>query len=282
MSIPSQRLNDGHDIPAVGFGTAGLLEDDGYRAVRSAIDVGYRMIDTAMRYENEEPVGRAIRDAVAAGDVTRDEITLISKLPGRDHGYDQTLASIDGSLQRLGLDRIDMYLIHWPLPRLNEYVNSFKAMLNAREAGKIRSVGVCNFTPKNLRRLIDETGVTPAVNQIQVTPDLPRADWRELHRELGIITEAWSPLGGLHGLGEDTRELFTEIAQAHDVSFGQAMLRWHTQQDTVPIVKSGSAERQRENLDVFGFDLTERDFERAKHLAKPVHPEWDPETHEEF
>ncbi|WP_293695408.1 aldo/keto reductase [uncultured Agrococcus sp.] len=282
MSIPNYRLNDGHEIPGIGFGTAGLLEDDGYRAVRSAIEVGYRMIDTAMRYGNEEPVGRAIRDAVAAGDVTRDEITLISKLPGRDHGYDAARASIEGSLQRLGLERIDMYLIHWPLPRLNEYVNSFKAMLDARAEGQIGSVGVCNFTPEYLRCLIDETGVTPAVNQIQVTPDLPRSDWREVHAELGIVTEAWSPLGGLHGIGDDTKEVFTGIAEEHGVGFGQAMLRWHTQQGTVPVVKSGNPDRQRENLDVFGFDLTDADFERAAALAKPVHPDWDPETHEEF
>lgn len=278
----SYTLNDGFEIPAVGFGTAELLGDTAYEAVRSAIRNGYRLIDTAMRYDNEEPVGRAIRDAVAAGDVRRDEITLQSKLPGRDHGYDEARASIEGSLERLGLEQIDVYVIHWPLPRVNKYVESFKAMIDARSEGQLRSVGTSNFLPEHLTRVIDETGVTPVLNQIQVSPDLPRPEWRAEHERMGVLTQAWSPIGGLHGLGDDTREVFGRIAEAHGVTFGQAMLRWHTQQGILPIPRSSNEQRQRENLDIFGFDLTPEDFTAVEALAKPVHPDWDPATHEEF
>lgn len=282
MTVPALRLNDGFEVPGVGFGTAELLGDDAYDAVTSAIGMGYRLIDTAMRYENEEPVGRAIRDAVAAGVVTRDEITLQSKLPGRDHGYDEARRSIEGSLERLGLEQIDIYVIHWPLPRIDKYVESFQAMIAAREDGQLRSVGTSNFLPEHLERVVGETGVTPVLNQIQVSPDLPRGEWRAEHDRMGVLTQAWSPIGGLHGLGDDTREVFGAIAQAHGVSFGQAMLRWHTQQGILPIPRSSNPDRQRQNLDVFGFDLTDEDFARAAELAKPVHPDWDPATHEEF
>ncbi|MGO1514963.1 MAG: aldo/keto reductase [Agrococcus casei] len=282
MSIPVYRLNDDFEIPAVGFGTAELLGDDAYNAVTSAIAMGYRLFDTAMRYDNEEPVGRAIRDAVQSGAVRRDEITLQTKLPGRDHGYDETRRSIEGSLERLGLEQIDLYVIHWPLPRIDKYVESFRAMIDARADGQLRSVGTSNFMPEHLQRVIDETGVTPALNQIQVSPDLPRDEWRAEHERMGVLTQAWSPIGGLHGLGDDTRQVFGVIAEEHGVSFGQAMLRWHTQQGILPIPRSSSPERQKQNLDVFGFDLTEQDFASVATLAKPVHPEWDPATHEEF
>ena len=282
MTVPALQLNDGFEVPGVGFGTAELLGDDAYDAVTSAIGMGYRLIDTAMRYGNEEPVGQAIRDAVSSGVVARDEITLQSKLPGRDHGYDETRRSIEGSLERLGLDRIDIYVIHWPLPRINKYVDSFKAMIDARSEGQLRSVGTSNFMPEHLERVIAETGVTPVLNQIQVSPDLPRDGWRAEHDRMGVLTQAWSPIGGLHGLGDDTREVFGAIAERHGVSFGQAMLRWHTQQGILPIPRSSNPERQKQNLDIFGFDLSDEDFAQAAGLAKPVHPDWDPATHEEF
>lgn len=280
--IPDIQLNDGTAIPAIGFGTARSTGGDATEMVRSAIDNGYRLIDSALKYDNEADVGAAVSAAIGAGGVTRDELVITSKLPGRDQGYDEARRSIEGSLERLGVEQIDLYLIHWPLPRLSLYVDSWRALIAARDDGQLRSIGVSNFTPEHLDRIIDETGVVPVVNQVQLSPELPRDDWRGVHDGLNIVTEAWSPIGGPSGLGDDARALFAELGEAHGVSPTQAILRWHTQLGTLPLPKSSNPGRQRENLDAFGFDFSDDELARIATLAKPVDPEWDPNVHEEF
>lgn len=274
-TVPSYRLNDGHPLPAVGFGTYPLTGDAAAEAIGTALQAGYRLIDTAANYRNEEAVGRGLADSA----VPRADLAVASKLPGRDHGYEETLDSFDRSRRRLGLDYLDQYLIHWPLPRQDKFVSSFQAMLHLREQGLIRSVGVSNFTEEHLRRLERETGTLPAVNQIELHPLFPQRRMRAVHQELGIVTECWSPLG-------KGRELLTNpeivaIAQAHGVSAAQVVLRWHVQLGVVPIPKSGDPDRQRANLDVFGFALTEREMENVSGLERGRLFQ-DPEVHEEF
>lgn len=283
MTTPRIPLNDGTEIPAIGFGTARVTDGDATDMVASAIHAGYRLIDSALRYDNEQAVAAAVGDAIERGVVAREELVLTSKLPGRDHGYDEARRSIEGSLERLRVDRIDLYLIHWPLPRLDAFVASWRALIAARDDGQLGTIGVSNFTPAHLRRIIDATGVVPAVNQIQVSPELPRDEWRAVHDELGIVTEAWSPLGGPGGLAsDDSTRVFGEIARAHEVTPAQAILRWHTRQHVVPLPKSAHPGRQRENLDAFSFDLTPAELDRIRALAGPEDPEWHPDTHEEF
>ncbi|MFD8236780.1 aldo/keto reductase [Streptomyces sp. NPDC059696] len=274
-SIPTHTLNDGTTLPALGLGTWPLGDDEAQQAVLSALEAGYRLIDTAANYRNERGVGRA----VASGVVPREEVVVTTKLPGRHHGYEETLASFEESRARLGLEYVDLYLIHWPLPRVDRYVGSWKAMIKLREDGLVRSIGVSNFTAGHIERLEEETGVLPSVNQIELHPLLPQDDLRAFHAGKGIVTESWSPLGRGTPLLEDPA--LTRIARAHGVSPGQVVLRWHTQLGAVPIPKSANPERQRANLDVFGFELSEDEMravaDRAQHRVGG-----DPEVHEEF
>ena len=186
-----RELNDGTTIPPIGFGTAGLRGDDAVAAVTSALENGYRLIDTAVNYGNEAEVGEAIRRS----GVPREEIVVTSKIPGRHHGYDDAIASTRESLERLGLDRIDLHLIHWPNPNREKYAEAWRALVRLREDGLVRSIGVSNFTGEHLRRIIDDSGVTPVLNQIELHPYFPQPEMRGVDDELGIVTEAWSPLG---------------------------------------------------------------------------------------
>ncbi|WP_405623173.1 aldo/keto reductase [Streptomyces sp. NBC_00076] len=275
ISIPTHTLNDGTTIPALGLGTWPMDDTQAEQAVRGALETGYRLVDTATNYRNETGVGRGL----AGGAVPREEIVVTTKLPGRHHGYEETLASFEESRARLGVDQVDLYLIHWPLPRVDKYVDSWKAMVGLREEGLVRSIGVSNFTAEHIERLEKETGVLPAVNQIELHPFFPQEELRAFHADKGVLTESWSPLGRGTELLEDPAVV--SVAEAHGVTPGQVVLRWHVQLGALPIPKSSDPERQRQNLDVFGFELS---ADQMDAIADRPHRRvgGDPETHEEF
>ncbi|ALO91757.1 Oxidoreductase [Streptomyces hygroscopicus subsp. limoneus] len=273
--VPLYTLDDGTTIPAIGLGTWPLDDAQAERAVRTALEAGYRLVDTAANYRNETGVGRG----VAGSGVPREEVVVTTKLPGRHHGYQETLASFEASRRRLGLEYVDLYLIHWPNPRVGKYVDAWKAMIRLREDGLVRSIGVSNFTPEHLTRLEEETGVLPSVNQIELHPLFPQEELRAFHAEKGIVTESWSPLGRGSALLDDP--VVAEVARAHGVTPAQVLLRWHVQLGALPVPKSADPARQRANLDVFGFELDE-DQMAAVARRSPRRLGGDPEAHEEF
>ncbi|MEU9395235.1 aldo/keto reductase [Streptomyces sp. NPDC048324] len=275
VSIPTHTLNDGTRLPAVGLGTWPMSDAEAEHAVAEALGLGYRLVDTATNYRNESGVGLGI----ARGGVPREEIVVTTKLPGRDHGYEETLASFEASRRRLGLEYVDLYLIHWPLPRVDRYVDAWRAMIKLREDGLVRSIGVSNFTPGHIERLEKETGVLPSVNQIELHPLFPQEELRAFHTARGILTESWSPLGRGSDLLDDPA--IVSIAEDLGVSPGQVVLRWHVQLGAVPVPKSSDPGRQRANLDVFGFEL---DAGQMRAVADRAHRRLggDPEVHEEF
>ena len=274
-ATPAHTLNDGRTIPAAGLGTWPLDDDAAEEAVAGALGLGYRLVDTALNYGNETGTGRGI----ARSGVPREDVFVTTKVPGRHHGYDKTLASFEESRRNLGLDYVDLYLIHWPLPRVGLYVDTWRALIRLREDGLVRSIGVSNFTAEHLTRLEEETGVLPAVNQIEMHPRLPQEELRAVHAAKGILTESWSPLGRGRDLLDDPD--LAAVARAHGVTPGQAVLRWHTQLGAVPIPKSADPGRQRENLDLFGFELTPQELARVSAGPRERFG-GDPEVHEEF
>lgn len=255
MTAPLLDLNDGHRMPALGFGTYSITGPDAPALIGSAIDAGYRLLDTATRYDNEAEVGAAVR----ASDVPRGELFVTSKLPGADHGYDAARRSYEGSLKRLGLDRLDLFLIHWPQPPIDQYVDTWRAFIQLRAEGAVSSIGVSNFLPEHLDRLVRETGVAPAVNQVELHPFMPQREQREADAELRTITQSWTPLGRGSELLE--RPELIEIAEKHGRTPAQVVLRWHLDLGTAPIPKSATPERFRSNLDVFDFTLDPDDLE---------------------
>ncbi|TQL44924.1 diketogulonate reductase-like aldo/keto reductase [Homoserinimonas aerilata] len=266
-------LSDGSSIPAIGFGTNQMDTD----AIASAIDVGFRMLDTAWVYGNESAVG----DAIRGSGVPRDEFTVITKLPGRAHGVDEARASLTESLASLGLDHVDLYLIHWPMPRVDRYVDAWKGLIALREEGLVRSIGVSNFNPDHVLRLIEETGVAPVVDQVELHPHFIQAEQRAFAAGRGIPTMSWSPLGRRADLMADAT--IATIAERHGVSPAQVVVRWHIELGSVPIPRSTSAARQAENFDVFGFSLDADEVAAISRLDSGVRL-WggDPETKEEF
>jgi diketogulonate reductase-like aldo/keto reductase len=258
-------------MPALGFGTYSITGPDAPALVGSAIDAGYRLLDTATRYENEEEVGEAVRGS----SVPRDDLFVTSKLPGADHGYDEALRSVEGSLKRLGLDRLDLFLIHWPQPPIDKYVQTWKAFIRMRQEGTVSSIGVSNFLPEHLDRLLEETGVAPAVNQVELHPYFQQAGLRHEHSDLGIVTEAWSPLAQGRVLDDAT---ITQIAQDTGKTPGQVVIRWHLQLGNVVIPKSVTPERIEANADVFDFHLTEAQMDAVNAMDAGVRTGPDPDT----
>ena len=276
-NAPTHLLADGNTLPAVGLGPYPLKGVDAVSAVSSALTTGYRLIDSAVNYGNEDAVGEAVRNS----DVPRDEIVVTTKLPGRAHGYESTLTSFQESLDRLGLDRVDLYLIHWPNPGDDRYVDSWRAMVQLHEQGLARSIGVSNFTEEYLTRLQSETGVLPTVNQVELHPYFPQLALREFHEVHNIRTESWSPLG--KGSDVLTSPVIVEAARAHEVTEAQVVLRWHVQLGSVPLPKSADPVRQAQNLDLFGFELSSAEMEAITLLGRPDGRLFgaDPVTHNE-
>ncbi|WP_405867553.1 MULTISPECIES: aldo/keto reductase [unclassified Streptomyces] len=252
--VPPIILNNGVEMPQLGFGVWQVPDDEAERAVATALEAGYRSIDTAAIYGNEEGTGKAI----ATAGIPRKDIFVTTKLWNGDQGYDSTLRAFDTSLDKLGLEYVDLYLIHWPTPERDKYVDSYKAFEKLHADGRIRAIGVSNFEPEHLERLIGETSVIPAVDQIELHPHLQQHAAREYHAEQGIATEAWSPLGSGKGLLEVPA--IVAIAQKHGRTPAQVVLRWHLQLGNVVIPKSVTPSRIKENIEVFDFSLDTEDL----------------------
>ncbi|MEZ7006010.1 aldo/keto reductase [Streptomyces sp. AD55] len=252
--VPPITLNNGVEMPQLGFGVWQVPDDEAERAVATALQAGYRSIDTAAVYGNEEGTGRA----VAASGIAREDLFVTTKLWNSDQGYDATLRAFDSSLEKLGLDYVDLYLIHWPVPALGRHVDTYKAFEKLHADGRVRAIGVSNFLPEHLERLTGETSVVPAVNQIELHPQLQQSAARAFHEERGIVTEAWSPLGSGKGLLEVPA--IVAIARKHGRTPAQVVLRWHLQVGNVVIPKSVTPSRIAENIAVFDFELDAEDL----------------------
>ena len=278
MTIPTVTLNDGHKMPVIGLGTYQIRGGAGLDQILAAIQDGYRSLDSATNYDNEGIVGKAVRRS----GIPRSDFFISSKLPGKYHRYDDALKAIEESLARMGLDYFDLFLIHWPLPKRDHYVEAWQALITAQKLGLIRAIGVSNFEPDHLDRLINETGVTPAVNQIEIHPYWINNDRLLADKNRGIVTEAWSPLG--RGSAALMEPKILELAKKYGKNAGQIILRWHLQHDVVPLPKSSNLQHQRDNLDIFDFQLTPEEIRIIDGLNKPggrVDGQ-DPNEYEEF
>jgi len=251
---PLIELNDGNKIPQIGLGTWPLNDAQVAKAVVEAVAHGYRHVDTAKKYGNETGVGNGIRDC----GVSREELFITTKLDGEFQGSGKAVAGLDGCLERLGLDYVDLLLIHWPLPRRGEFVSTWKTFEELQASGKARSIGVSNFKPAHLDQLFRETGVVPAVNQIQVSPSIPRPAARAFNGSHGIITESYSPLGASSDLLN--APVLETVGAKYGKTPGQVVLRWHVQQGLVAIPKTANPQRMKENLDIFDFELEQEDL----------------------
>lgn len=252
--VPSLTLNNGIEMPQLEFGVWQVPDSEAAEAVTTAIESGYRSIDTAAIYENEKGTGKA----VAASGVAREELFITTKLWNSEQGYDSTLRAFDASLEKLGLDYVDLYLIHWPVPAKDAYIDTYKAFERIYADGRAKAIGVSNFLPEHLERLLGETSVVPVINQIELHPQLQQAESRAFHAKHGIATEAWSPLGSGRGLLEVPTVV--AIARKHDRTPAQVVLRWHLQTGNVVIPKSVTPSRIAENIDLFDFELDADDL----------------------
>ncbi|RMR03640.1 2,5-didehydrogluconate reductase [Pseudomonas savastanoi pv. glycinea] len=263
VPIPSIELNNGLTLPAIGFGTYKLNGSQGVDTIKNAIDAGYHLLDGAVNYENEGALGEAIR----LSSVPRERLRITSKLPGRYYQFEDALTCIQESLYRTQLDNFDLYLLHWPNPSKGQYIEAWRALVEARERGWIKSVGVCNFLPEHLERIIADSGVTPVVNQIELHPYFPQHEQLAWNKANGIVTQSWSPLGRANHLLKDAA--IQGIAQRLGKSIPQVILRWHHQLGAIALPKASSPQRQKENLAIFDFTLTEDDMGTIAQLADP-------------
>lgn len=270
-NVASVRLNNQIEIPQLGFGVFKVPADETAKAVGTALEAGYRSIDTAAAYRNEAGVGQAIRES----GIGRDQLFITTKLANPDQGYDSTMRAFDASMAELGLDQLDLYLIHWPLPSRDNYVDSWRALEKLAADGRVRAIGVSNFHVPHLRRLFDETDIVPAVNQIELHPWLPQAELRAFHAEHDIVTEAWSPLAQGELLGT---EIIAGLAAKYDKSPAQIVLRWHIQLGNVVIPKSVTPARIAANIAVFDFELAEDDMTAIGELDNGTRVGPDPDT----
>jgi 2,5-diketo-D-gluconate reductase A len=275
MTAPLITLNDGNAIPSVGLGVFQTPPESTEQAVSAALEAGYRHIDTAAGYNNEREVGRAIKKS----DIPREDIFVVTKLWNADQGYDNTMKAFEKSVKRLGLagkdGYLDLYLIHWPVPAIGEFVDTWRAFAALRDLGRIRSIGVSNFAPEHLNTLIDATGIVPVVNQIELHPLLTQVELREVHKNLGIATEAWSPLGQGRLLDHPT---ITGIAEGYGKTAAQVIIRWHLQIGNIVIPKSVNPERIASNFDVFDFELSDDDVTSISSLDNGTRLGPDPRT----
>jgi diketogulonate reductase-like aldo/keto reductase len=278
MDVPAIQGRSGLSLPAIGLGTYSLDGQAGVDAIVEAIGLGYRLLDSAFNYENEGAVGAAVRHCGLA----RQELIVTSKLPGRHHRFGDATTTIEESVLRMGLESIDLYLIHWPNPLEDHYVEAWSALIEARNRGMVRYIGVSNFLPAHLERLRLETGELPSVNQIELHPYFPQVDALAYHREHGVITESWSPLG--RGSDLLVNPVIVTIAGEHQITPAQVVLAWHVHVGALPIPKSKSIERQRENLDIFDIELTAENFDLIGTLSRDDGrlADQDPSVYQEF
>lgn len=260
--METYTLRDGLTVPKIGFGTYKLNGAHGVQVIDSAIDRGYRLLDTAFNYENEGAVGEAVRRS----SVPRSELLISSKLPGRHHTYTEAINTIQESLYRAGLDYYDLYLIHWPNPKEDHYVEAWHALIDAQKLGLIRSIGVSNFLPEHLERLNKETGVLPVINQVELHPYFNQQAQRDYDQAHGILTQDWSPLGRASEMLQN--ETLKEIAVHYHKNVGQLILRWELQLGTLPIPKSSTPSRQAGNMDVFDFEISAADMATINGLSQ--------------
>ena len=260
QAVPSLAMNNGIQIPQLGFGVFLIPPEETEKAVSEALSAGYRLIDTAQGYRNEEGVGAAM----ASAGIQRDELFITTKLTNSEQGYDKALRAFDESMNKLGIDVLDLFLIHWPQPMFDQYVETWRAFERLLADGRVLSIGVSNFEIEHLERLLAETDVTPAVNQVELHPEFPQEELREFHAEHGILTESWGPLGQGKGLLENPH--IVDVARRSARTPGQVVLRWHIQLGNVVIPKSVNPGRIRENIDIFDFELDESDMQAIEQV----------------
>jgi diketogulonate reductase-like aldo/keto reductase len=255
VDVPMLRMNDGNEIPQLGLGLRLIDAHDVPSVLARAVALGYRLVDTAQTYDNEEGIGAAI----SGGTVNRDDLFITTKIANRNQGRSRTLSSFDDSLRRLGASVVDLCLVHWPQPMYGQYLETWRSLVDLQKEGRTRAIGVSNFTRSCLEQLIDETGVVPAVNQVELHPQFPQDDLLSFHKEHGILTQAWAPLGQGQALADP---IVRQIAAEKGRAPAQVVLRWHLQHGTIALPKSASPSRLKENLELWDFELTAHDMTR--------------------
>ncbi len=267
MTIPTWTLNDGVSIPAIGFGTYSLRGDAGSDAMRSALDCGYRLIDCAVNSRNETEVGRSVREFLKASETPRDEVFVQAKIPGHLHDNDKAIQACQDSLELLGLDRIDVILLHSPNYMTGKYREAWRALVELQRSGAARSIGVSNFTTQSLAEIVHDTGVTPAVHQMELHPWLAQESLRAEHKRLGNVTQSWSPRGS--GAPQNDNRPVADTATAHGVTADQVVLRWQIQLGNIPLPVPVTPSERCEHLDIFGFELSESEMTAISSLSYP-------------